>query len=64
MLLFDDVPAAFDKCRYAVKTLMWSLGVQVEVLNMSASSNVSTVSSVDFHNRSAACEPLAMFCVA
>ncbi|KAL0041956.1 hypothetical protein WJX79_010257 [Trebouxia sp. C0005] len=37
--------------RYAVKTLMWSLGVQVEVLNMTDSSNKSMVPSVDFLNR-------------
>ena len=39
-------------CRYAVKAIMWNMGVQVEVLNMTASSNVSIISSVDFHNRS------------
>ncbi|KAL0037531.1 hypothetical protein WJX77_001281 [Trebouxia sp. C0004] len=37
--------------RYAVKTLMWSMGVQVEVLNMTNSSNMSMVPSVDFLNR-------------
>jgi len=39
-------------CRFAVKTLMWSMGVQVEVLNMTDSSNTSMVPSVDFLNRS------------
>ena len=31
---------------------MWSMGVQVEVLNMTDSSNKSMVPSVDFLNRS------------
>lgn len=38
--------------RYAVKTLMWSFGFEVEVLNMSDSTNSSSLPSVDFLNRS------------
>lgn len=37
--------------RYAVKTLMWPLGFEVEVLNMSDSSNSTSLVSVDFLNR-------------
>lgn len=44
------IPGIF---RYAVKTLMWHLGVEVEVLNMTDSANRSLVPSVDFLNRSA-----------
>ena len=38
--------------RFAVKTLLWSMGIQVEVLNMTDSSDTSLLPSVDFLNRS------------
>ena len=37
--------------RYAVKTLLWQMGFEVEVLNMSDSSNSTSMESVDFLNR-------------
>jgi len=51
-------------CRFAVKTLMWSMGVQVEVLNMTDSSNTSMVPSVDFLNRSDFDPSAAFPCIA
>ena len=39
--------------RYAVKTLLWPMGFEVEVLNMSDSSNSTSLGSVDFLNRCA-----------
>lgn len=59
--IFADVDASCARllyaCRYSVKTLMWSMGFEVEVLNMTDSTNSSSLPSVDFLNRS----PLAFF---